>query len=116
MRHRNAGKILDRKKGPREALLRSLATSIVLYEKITTTKAKAKAVKPIVEKLITVGKVGTLVARRKLAKTLYGENAVKKVLEELAPRYKARTGGYLRLTQLDRRQGDSAEMVRVELV
>ena len=67
MRHRNSGKILDRKKGPREALLRNLATSIVLFEKVKTTKAKAKAVRPLVERMITAGKRGGLVSRRKLS-------------------------------------------------
>ncbi|OGL73492.1 50S ribosomal protein L17 [Candidatus Uhrbacteria bacterium RIFCSPHIGHO2_02_FULL_60_10] len=116
MRHRNSGKILDRKKGPRTALLRSLATSVVLHEKIKTTKAKAQAVRPLVEKLITVGKQGGLTARRRLAASLYGENAAKKVAEELSKRYAKRTGGYLRIVNLGRREGDSAEMVQIELV
>jgi len=116
MRHRNAGTILDRKKGPREALLRSLATSVILREKVKTTKAKAKAVRPLVEKLITVGKGGDVLSRRRLARVVYGDNVVKKVVEELAPRYKDRKGGYLRLTNLGRRQGDGAEMVQIELV
>ncbi len=116
MRHRNAGKILDRKRGPRAALLRSLATSIVLYEKVKTTKAKAKAVRPIVEKMITAGKTGTLAGRRTLAAFLYGDNATKKVMEALAPRYKDRKGGYTRITNLGRREGDGAEVVQIELV
>jgi large subunit ribosomal protein L17 len=116
MRHRNTGKILDRKKGPRAALLRSLATSIVLFEKVKTTKAKAKAVRPLVEKLITKGKPGTVTARRIIAATLYGENATKKVIEVLSPRYKDRAGGYTRITNLNRREGDGAEMVQIELV
>lgn len=115
MRHRNSGKVLDRKKGPREALLKGLATSVILHEKVKTTKAKAKAVRPIVEKLITAGKGGTLAARRRLAGTV-GENATKKIMEVLAPRYKGRPGGYLRLTNLGRRVGDAAEMVQIELV
>ena len=116
MRHRNTGKILDRKKGPREALLRNLAMSVILYEKITTTKAKAKAVRPLVEKMISVGKGGTLTSRRTLSSFFYTENAAKKVMEELAPRYKDRNGGYVRLTNLVRRSGDGAEMVQIELV
>ena len=71
MRHRHKGKILDRKKEPRRALLRSLATSLILYEKIKTTEAKAKAVRPYIEKMITKGKKGTLAARRELLKDLY---------------------------------------------
>ena len=116
MRHRNSGKILDRKKGPREALLRNLATSIILFEKVKTTKAKAKAVRPLVEHMITAGKVGGLSSRRKLSSVLYSENAAKKVMEELGPRYKDRTGGYVRITNLVRREGDGAEMVQIELV
>ena len=116
MRHRNTGKILDRKVGPRKALLRGLATSLILYEKIKTTKAKAKAVRPLVEKLITSGKAGGVAARRTLQQSLTSENAAKKIVEELAPRYKDRKGGYLRLTTLGRRQGDAAEMVQIELV
>ena len=116
MRHRNSGKILDRKKGPREALLRNLATSIVLFEKVKTTRAKAKAVRPLVERMITTGKAGGLVSRRKLSSFFYSENAAKKVLEELGPRYKDRAGGYTRITNLVRREGDGAEMVQIELV
>lgn len=116
MRHRNTGKVLDRKKGPRAALLRSLATSVILYEKIKTTKAKAKAVRPMVERLITVGKTGTLTARRRLTGALYSENAVRKLIEEIGPRYKDRQGGYLRITNLGLRAGDAAEMAQIELV
>ena len=116
MRHRNTGKILDRKKGPREALLRNLATSVILYEKVKTTKAKAKAVRPFVERMITVGKAGGINARRRLQGTLNSDSAVRKVVEELAPRYKERPGGYLRLTNLGRRVGDAAEMSQIELV
>jgi large subunit ribosomal protein L17 len=116
MRHRNVGKVLDRKVGPRRALLRNLATSLVLFEKVKTTKAKAKAVRPVVEKLITKGTAGTVFARRQLVAGLYGENAAKKVMEVLGPRYKDRKGGYTRITQLGRREGDSAEMVQIELV
>ena len=116
MRHRKSGKILDRKKGPREAMLRNLATSIILYEKVETTQAKAKAVQPLVERMITVGKAGDLAARRRLIKFLYGENAERKVIEELGPRYEKRQGGYTRITKLGQRQGDAASMVQIELV
>jgi len=116
MRHRHSGKILDRKKGPRTALLRSLATSVILFEKVKTTKAKAQAVRPLVERMITAGKSGTLAGRRNVAGVVFGENTVKKVMEDLAPRYKTRTGGYTRMTNLIRRVGDGAEMVQIELV
>lgn len=116
MRHRKKGKILDRKIGPRKALLRNLAASLIIYEKIQTTRAKAKALRPFVERLITKGKINTLHARRELLKHLYLENAVRKILEELGPRYKDRPGGYTRIVNIGRRQGDGAEIVQIELV
>jgi len=116
MRHRKKGKILDRKKEARKALLRSLATNLILFEKIKTTEAKAKAVKPIVEKLITKGKRGDLVARRELTKYIYLNNAIKKVLEDLSPRYKERKGGYTRIIKLGTRAGDAAKMAQIEFV
>jgi len=116
MRHRKKGKILDRKKEPRKALLRNLATSVIIYEKVKTTKAKAKAVKPVVEKIITTAKKNDLTSRRKLLEILYHKKAVNKALEILGPRYKDRKGGYTRIINLNRRQGDNAEMVQIEFV
>lgn len=116
MRHRNKGKILDRKKAPREALMRSLVTSIVVYEKIKTTEAKAKAVKPLVEKLVTAGKKNNLTSRRQLMQVLYHKKAVNKVLEVLGPRYLDRKGGYTRIIKLEPRAGDGAKMVQIEFV
>lgn len=116
MRHGNTNKTLDRKKAPRELMLRNMASSIIIYEKVTTTEAKAKVVRSLVEKMITVAKVGTLAARRELIATLPQENAVKKAIEVLAVRYKDRQGGYTRITKLGTRQGDGAEMAQIELV
>ncbi len=116
MRHRKKGKTLDRKAAPRRALLKNLATSLVLYEHIKTTKAKAKAVKSYVERLITAGKPKTLHARRELLKKLTTPSAVEKVLTELSPRYKERAGGYTRIIKLGYRAGDAAEMVQIEFV
>lgn len=116
MRHRNKNKTLDRKKGPRELMLRNLASSILLYEKVKTTKAKAQAVRPLVERLITASKAGDLTARRGLLKVLLQKNSVKKAIEVLGVRYKDRPGGYTRTTKLGARQGDGAEMVQIELV
>ena len=116
MRHRRKGKILDRKKESREALLRNLATSVIIYEKVKTTKAKAKAVKPLVEKLVTIGKKNNLTAHRQLLKVLYHKKAVKKILEVLGPRYKERKGGYTRIINLNRRAGDGAEMAQIEFI
>jgi len=116
MRHRNKNKILDRKKGPRELMLRNLAASILLYEKVKTTKAKAQAVRPLVERLITTAKGGTLTSRRGLIKVLMQKKAVLKAMEVLGERYKTRRGGYTRTTKLGARAGDGAEMVQIELV
>ena len=116
MRHRRKGKTLDRANGPRKALFRGLATSLILHEHINTTLAKAKAIRPIVEKLITTGRAGTLAARRKLNAYLLSESAVNKVLEEVGPRYKDRNGGYTRIIKLGTRQGDGAEIAQIQLV
>lgn len=116
MRHRVKGKILDRKKEPREMMLKNLAASVLIFEKIKTTEAKARAVKPLVEKLITVAKKGGLTARRKLIVSLPQKMAVKKAMEVLGKRYKERNGGYTRIIKLGARQGDGAEMARIELV
>ncbi len=87
-----------------------------MYEKIKTTETKAKYIRPYVEKLITLGKKNTLQTRRELLSKLFVDSAVKKVLEELSPRYKERKGGYLRITKLGFRQGDAAKVVRIEFV
>ena len=97
-------------------MLRSLATSVIIYEKVKTTKAKAKAVKPLVEKLVTTAKKNDLTARRRLLDVLYHKKAVSKALEVLGPRYKERKGGYTRIINLGIRQGDGAEMVQIEFV
>lgn len=116
MRHRKHKVTLDRKAGPRRALLRGLAESVILYEKVKTTQAKAKAVRPFVERLITVSKSGTLTARRALVSELYTENAVRKCIEVLGPRYRERAGGYTRIVKLAERKGDNASMAQIELV
>jgi large subunit ribosomal protein L17 len=116
MRHRNKNKILDRKKGPRELMLRNLASSIILYEKVKTTQAKAKAVRPLLERAINSSKVGDLNARRGLIKVLLQKNSVKKAIEVFGTRYKERSGGYTRIIKLGQRKGDGAEMVQIELV
>jgi large subunit ribosomal protein L17 len=116
MRHGDKAKILGRTKAPRAALVRSLATSLVLYEKIKTTETKAKVLRPYAERLITIGKKKTLQSRRQLLAKLYVESAVKKIIEELAPRYAERKGGYLRIVKLGFRKGDAAKEVRIEFV
>jgi len=116
MRHQSNKVTLDRKTASRSALLANLAESVVLYEKVTTTKAKAKAVRPVVERLITRSKNGTLATRRALITKLYTKNAVDKLINELGPRYKERAGGYTRITLLNNRKGDGAEEAVIELV
>lgn len=116
MRHKNKGKILDRKKKPREMMLRNLTSSLFIYEKIKTTLAKAKTARILAERMITVSKEGDLTARRRLIKILPQKNAVKKAIEVLGKKYKERNGGYTRIIKLGRRQGDGAEMAMIELV
>lgn len=116
MRHKNKGKILDREKAPREMMLRNLASSVLIFEKVKTTQAKAKVVKPMVERMITVAKKGDLAARRKLIATLPQKMAVKKAMDVLGKKYQDRKGGYTRIIKLGARQGDGAEMVQLELV
>lgn len=116
MRHRKVGKVLDRKVGPRTALIKNLAQSVVLYEKVTTTEAKAKVVRPYVERLVTLAKEPTLAHRRLLRRRLPTENAVRKLIEVLGPRYQARAGGYTRLTKLGTRAGDRAKVAHIEFV
>ncbi|KKQ60339.1 MAG: 50S ribosomal protein L17 [Parcubacteria group bacterium GW2011_GWE2_38_18] len=116
MRHRNKNKILDREKAPRELMLRNLASSILIYEKVKTTEAKAKVVRSLLEKMITVAKKGDLNARRQLIETLPQKMAIKKSMDVLGERYKDRDGGYSRIIKLGTRKGDGAEMVQIELV
>ncbi|NCB21057.1 MAG: 50S ribosomal protein L17 [Clostridia bacterium] len=116
MRHRNTNKILDRAKAPRELMLRNLASSIIIYEQVTTTKAKALAVRPLVEKMISLAKVGDLNSRRGLLSVLLQKNATKKSMEVLGTRYQDRPGGYTRITKIGVRKGDGAEMVQIALV
>src|ERR1051325_4751323 len=116
MRHRNAGWKLGRNTSHRRALLRNLVTALVERERITTTVAKAKAMRPHFEKMITLGKAENLHARRQAAAYLQTADSVKKVFDTLAPRFGGRTGGYLRITRLGFRKGDGAEMAMVELI
>lgn len=116
MRHRNKKVTLDRSNDARKALIRGLATSVVLYEHVNTTLAKAKAVRPVVEKAITAGRKPSLASRRNLAKLFTVESAVKKVFEELGPRYASRNGGYTRIVKIGRRKGDGADIAQIQLV
>jgi len=115
MRHRSKIKILDRKKASREMMLRNLASSVLIYEKVKTTPAKAKTVRSLVEKMITVAKDGDLNARRRLIRVLPQKKAIDKALE-LGKKYKNREGGYTRIIKIGSRQGDGSKVVQIELV
>jgi len=116
MRHRSTKKTLDRNYKQRKALVKNLATSLVLHEKIKTTQAKAKVLKPKMEKLVTKAKVNSLHARRELMKHLTTKGSVDKMLEVIGPKYKERKGGYLRIVKLGERKGDGAAMCMIEFV
>jgi large subunit ribosomal protein L17 len=116
MRHRKAGVKLKRDIGARRALLRSLVTSTILEERITTTIPKAKAAKPLVEKMITLAKRDTLHTRRQAAAFLLTPEAVQKLFEKIGPRFNQREGGYTRIVKLGWRKGDGAETAKLELV
>lgn len=116
MRHRNAGYKLGRNTSHRRALLRNLVTSIVLEDRVETTVAKAKAVRPHVEKLITLGKKGDLHARRQALAFLQTREAVTRLFDTVAPRYGDRNGGYLRIVRTGFQRGDGAEKAFIELL
>ena len=116
MRHHKAGKKLGRDSAHRKALYANLAGALIEHGRIKTTVTKAKAVKPIAEQLITLGRRGDLAARRKALAELPTEAIVKKLFDEVAPRYADRPGGYSRIVKIGARQGDAAEMAYLELV
>ncbi|CAI9406311.1 50S ribosomal protein L17 [Pleomorphomonas sp. T1.2MG-36] len=117
MRHGNAGRRFNRTQSHRKAMLANLAISLVEHEQIVTTLPKAKDLRPIVEKLVTIAKKGDLAARRQLASELQNnEIAAKKLFDVLAPRYQARAGGYTRVLKAGFRQGDSAPVAVIEFV
>lgn len=116
MRHQKQKNKLSRQVGPRQALLRSLAYSLIVHEKITTTLVKAKTLKPIVEKMVTRAKVDNLANRRLLLRALAKDKPVRKLLEVLGPRYQERHGGYLRIIKLEPRRGDAAKLAIIEFV
>jgi large subunit ribosomal protein L17 len=116
MPHQIAYKRLSRTDGHRKALLRNMATSFFKYEKIETTSTKAKEISRVVEQLITTAMAGDLAARRKLAEFLTEPAVVKKLVEQIAPALRGRTGGYTRITKTRVRPGDAAELSLLELV
>ncbi|MBI1975815.1 MAG: 50S ribosomal protein L17 [Candidatus Vogelbacteria bacterium] len=116
MRHHDVKRKFGREEGVRRALLRSLAEALIKNEKITTTEARAKELRPYVEKLVTIGRKGTLASRRVLISRLGTEARAKRLAEMIAPRYKDRNGGYTRITKLQRRLSDGSKMAVIEFV
>lgn len=116
MRHAMKNQRFDRPTDQRLALFRGLVTELLKHEQIKTTQAKAKAIRPLAEKMITLGKSGTLPARRRALGYIYDKDVVAKVFDDLGPRYASRPGGYTRLVKLGPRLGDGAEIVQIELV
>ena len=116
MRHRVKSQRLGRDSAQRKALLRSLVTSFLEKERISTTHAKAKAVRPIAEKMITLAKTNTLHTRRQALRYIYKKDVVKKLFEDIGPRFTERPGGYTRIVKVGPRAGDGAEMAVIELV
>jgi len=116
MRHARTGKKLGRDSAHRKALYANLACSLIEHGRIKTTQAKAKAVKPYAEKMITLGRRGDLHARRQALASLRVQDVVHKLFADIAPRMADRPGGYTRIIKIGHRAGDAAEMVYLELV
>src|SRR5277367_1626111 len=116
MRHRVGGSKLKRDVGSRRSLLRNLVTSVIEQERVVTTVTKAKAVRPLVDKMITLGKRDTLHTRRQAAAFLETPKSVKKLFDTLGTRFGQRNGGYTRIVRLGFRKGDGAETAMIELV
>jgi large subunit ribosomal protein L17 len=116
MRHRHAGRPLGRTSSHRKALIRNQITDLLRYERLVTTEAKAKELRPAAERVITLGKRGDLHARRQAAAVLTDRKILTRLFDELAPRYQNRPGGYTRITKLGPRRGDGAHMAQIELV
>jgi large subunit ribosomal protein L17 len=116
VRHRNKGRKLSRTPSHRTATLRNLAASLFLHERIETTTAKAKELRPFAERLITLARRGDVHARRLAARKLHDRQVLGKLFEDIAPRFSERPGGYTRILKLGNRKGDAAEMSLIELV
>lgn len=116
MRHQKKGTKLGRERGQRKALLRSLAESLILHGFLVTTKAKARALRTVIEPLVTKAKRNNPVDREMIMEVLYTGKAVNKLVKEIAPRYAERKGGYTRIVKLGYRLNDSAETAKIEFV
>jgi large subunit ribosomal protein L17 len=116
VRHRKKGRQLGRQTKHRWALFRSLVTSLLEHERIETTEAKAKEIRGFTDRMITLGKEGTLPARRRALSFIRSKDVVSKLFSDVAPRFKDRSGGYTRMVKTRRRIGDAAKLVAIELV
>lgn len=116
MRHRAKGRQLSRTSEHRRALLRNMAASLFRHDKIVTTTAKAKELRPYAERLITLARRGDLHARRLVERRIQDREVLKRLFAEIGPRFAARPGGYLRILKLGHRAGDGAETARIELL
>ncbi len=116
MRHRNKGRQLSRTSTHRKATLRNLATSLFRHERIETTTAKAKELRPFAERLITIARKGDVHSRRMAGRSIQDRDVLGKLFDDIAPRYAERPGGYTRILKLGVRKGDAADMSLIELV
>ena len=116
LRHKISGRQFGRASGPRRAMFRIMVTDLLRHGQIKTTVAKAKGIGPLTEKMVSLGKGGTLHDRRQAAAFITDKSVVKAVFDEIAPRFEERNGGYTRITRLGVRAGDAAEMALIELI
>lgn len=116
MRHKHGYRKLGRDSAHRRAMLRNMATSLILHERIDTTLPKAKELRGVVERLVTAGRKGTLHDKRRVGSYLFDKGAVSKVFSDLAPRFSERPGGYLRIIRRGTRFGDGAKLATIEFV
>jgi large subunit ribosomal protein L17 len=107
---------LNKNSGQRRAMLRSMTTSLIRHGRIQTTAARAKELRSVAEKMVTLGKQGDLAARRQALGYILDEDVVKRLFDEISPKYEERQGGYTRIVRLGNRKGDAAPMVMIELV
>lgn len=116
MRHRVAGRKFGRNTGQRRALLKGLAVSLILNERVTTTEAKAKTIRPVVEKLVTMSREDTVHHRKLVMSRIGSETATAKLFEVIGPRFEDQGGGYTRIYKVGQRKGDAAPMAMIEFV
>jgi large subunit ribosomal protein L17 len=115
MRHRKKGRELSRTSSHKKAMLRNMATSLIQHERIRTTEAKAKELRPVVEKLITLGGTDDVHSRRRARRMIQDRLVLQKLFDDVGPRFRERPGGYTRILKLGARKGDGAELAIIEL-